>query len=439
MYDAEDKRRLILFGAAGLGILAIVIILSILLWPHRNEVSSTATKDSSTPKAEEQPQTTGTNSPPPANQIQVEVVGESPPSPSAPTPGSPPPDANAGANPNNASPPPLLAPPPPPPPPVSMDRLKKQGCVADGLLTEYNPENYRFIDLINRSNCYYLHRAIETWLNPPDFKKIENVKNQIAKKDSVYGMFIAEAIDTKETYYNKKKNRDFDFSKMCHKGTDNAWGEHTCRPAFSSEEYRDYVQQITHDAIDLGIQSFMFGQIYWQEGSENKYAQEIIKDIRSYAKEGGVDVIVGAQTGAITDEKYLKLFDYIEGGVGINGNGDIERGPCLSSRGSCWALLWDKAYASKANNVLLHLDWTGIPSDDLDIFARMSQKKRAQTLQNLYSFFISKNMGFMMPFFGVLDRNNGGCYGPRPRYYSPDNAYSCKDEDVINSILSKNQ
>lgn len=336
----------------------------------------------------------------------------------------------------NSAPPPLMQPPPPPPPPVNMDRLKKQGCVADGLLTEYNPENFRFIDLVNRSNCYYLHRAIETWLQPPDFEKIKNVKNQITKKDLVYGMFIAEAIDTKATYYNEKKNRDFDFAEMCHKDTGNTWGEHTCRPAFSSGEYRDYIQQITRHAIDSGVQSFMFGQIYWQEGSENTYAKEIIRDMRAYAKESGVDIIIGAQTGSITDPEYLKLFDYIEGGVGINGNGEIENGPCYSHRGGCWALLWNKAYASKAKNVLLHLDWTGIPSDDLDIFARMNQQKRARTLQNLYSFFTAKNMGFMMPFFGVLDRQNGGCYGPKPRYYSPDNAYSCKDEDVINKILS---
>lgn len=331
----------------------------------------------------------------------------------------------------------LLSPPPPPPPPVSMDRLKKQGCVADGLLTEYNPENDKFVTLINRSNCYYLHRAIETWLKPPNFETIEKVKSQITKKDLVYGMFIAEAIDTKEIYFNNKKNRYFEFGKMCRKGSDNRWGEHTCQPAFSSPEYRDYVEQITQKAINLGIQSFTFGQIYWQEGSENKYADEIIQDIRSFAKENGVDVIIGAQTGSITDPDYLKLFDYIEGGVGINSNGNIENGPCLSRRGGCWALLWDKTYANKAKNVLLHLDWTGIPSDDLDIFARMSPKKRAQTLQNLYAFFNNKNMGFMMPFFGVLDRGNGGCYGPKPRYYSPDNAYSCKDEDVINQILSQ--
>ncbi|MFA6285587.1 MAG: hypothetical protein WC643_03630, partial [Parcubacteria group bacterium] len=173
--------------------------------------------------------------------------------------------------------------------------------------------------------------------------------------------------------------------------------EHTCKPTFSSSEYRDYLKYITHHAIDLGVQSFTFGQIQLQESSMRNYAPRIVKDIRSYAKEKGVDVVIGAQTGSITDAKYLKLFDYIEGGVGIDSNGDVENGPCLSKRGSCWALLWNKTFASKAKNVLLHLDWTGIPSDDLDIFARMSASKRAATLQNLYSFFKQKDMGFLMP------------------------------------------
>jgi hypothetical protein len=65
----------------------------------------------------------------------------------------------------------------------------------------------------------------------------------------------------------------------------------------------------------------------------------------------------------------------------------------------------------------------------------MNQNKRAETLKNLYNYFSSKNMGFLMPFFGVLDKENGGCYGPKKRFYSPDNAYSCKDEDAINSII----
>ena len=325
----------------------------------------------------------------------------------------------------------------PPPAPVSMDRVKKQGCVADGLLSQYNPDSDRFISLVNRSNCYYLHRAVETWLQPPRFEVVNNVMNRIEKKDVVYGMFIAEAISFKKEYKNKDSGHYFRFRKMCHRDSLNRWGEHTCVPTFSSAEYRDYLKYTTRRAIDMGIQSFTFGQIYMQESGKRNYAPRIVKNIRSYAKKKGVNVVIGAQTGPITSQKYLKLFDYIEGGVGIDESGNVEDGPCLSKRDSCWALLWHENFAGKAENVLLHLDWTGIKSDDLDIFARMSPEKRAETLLRLHKKFASKNMGFLMPYFGVLDKNNGGCYGPKKRYYSPDNAYGCRDEDAINKILAK--
>ncbi|KKQ52053.1 MAG: hypothetical protein US70_C0011G0005 [Parcubacteria group bacterium GW2011_GWD2_38_11] len=324
----------------------------------------------------------------------------------------------------------------PKPSPVSMEKLKAQGCVADGLLSEYNPENENFVALINRSNCYYLHRAIETWLKPPDFETVGYVMGQINKKDLVYGMFIAEAINFRAHYFNELKNKEFDFREMCRDGSENVWGEGSCKPTFASEEYRDYIQYISQKAIDAGVQSFTFGQIYMQEDAKKDYAPKIISKIRAYAKEKNVDIVIGAQTGSIADEKYLKLFDYIEGGVGLAEDGSVEDGPCFSGRGSCWALLWHKNFSAKAKNVLLHLDWTGIPSDDLDIFARMEPEKRAQTLDSLYKKFSAQNMGFMMPYFGVLYKDNGGCRGPKKKFYSPDNAYSCKDEDVINNILA---
>lgn len=321
------------------------------------------------------------------------------------------------------------------PAPVSMERLKKQGCVADGLLSEYHPENDEFIQLINRSECYYLHRAVETWRKPPDFETIGYVMDQIKKKDVVYGMFIAEAIDFRADYINEFTGKEFDFRTMCRKGSEHVWGEGSCKPTFGSGEYREYIKLITQKAIDAGIQSFTFGQIYMQEDPDNNRAKKIVSDMREYAKEKGIDIVIGAQTGSITDPEYLKLFDYIEGGVGIDSEGNVENGACFSKRGGCWALLWHPEYSLKAKNVLLHLDWTGIPDDDLDIFARMTREKRAETLENLYRKFDQGNTGFLMPYFGVLYKDNGGCYGPKKRFYSPDNEYSCKDEDVINKIL----
>ena len=137
----------------------------------------------------------------------------------------------------------------PTPPPVDMNRLKAQGCVADGLLTEYNPDQGEFVSLINRSNCYYLHRAIETWREPPDFTVIEKNMAQIAKPDVVYGMFIAEAIGTKEGYKNEDTGHVFDFGEMCHNDTLNDWGEHTCKPTFSSAGI-PRLSEIHHPACD---------------------------------------------------------------------------------------------------------------------------------------------------------------------------------------------
>jgi hypothetical protein len=321
------------------------------------------------------------------------------------------------------------------PKPVSINRLKKQGCVVDGLLSEYNPDREQYISLINRSNCYYLHRAVETWLTPPDFDTINYVMSRITKKDVVYGIFIAEAIKTNAEYPNSQEIVNFDFKKMCQAGSENVWGEHSCKPDFGSAEYRDYLRYITRKSIDLGIQSYTFGQIYLQVGEGGNRVADVIKEMRAYAKKKKTNIVIGAQTGKITNLQFISLFDYIEGGTGIDGNGNLPSGPCLDRWGGCWPLLWDDVYSKNAKNVLLYLDWTGIKSDDLDVFARMDQGKRAETLKNLYNYFTSKNMGFLMPFFGVLDKDNSGCYGPKKRFYSPDNQYSCKDENAINGIM----
>lgn len=317
-----------------------------------------------------------------------------------------------------------------------MRAIKFKGCVADGLLTGYGNDTANTIALLERSQCVYLHRAIETWTTPPDFAKIQNIKNRI-HKSFVYGMFIAEAIGKDSEYFYTEENRPFNFEKMCRPGSDGMWGEKTCKANFSSEEYRKYVRYITRQAIDLGIQSFLFGQIFFQDPASpsTQYAGPIIAEMRNYALLRGKTIIIGAQTNSITDTAYLQLFDYIEGGVGMNEKGDIENRPCSSFLGGCWALLWHNTFSSRAKNVVLHLDWSGLVYDDMSKFARMNQQQRIDTLQDLYTFFTEKNMGFLLPFFAVLYDKNGGCYGPSPGFYSPDNHYSCRDEDALNAIF----
>jgi hypothetical protein len=342
-----------------------------------------------------------------------------------------------------------LMPPQPPPPlyhyptgPISMRVMKDRGCVADGLLSGYGKDTDAEAAMIQRSDCAYLHRALETWGNPPDFNKAAEIMQKVNKPGLIYGMFIAEdlKINANYTYVDSGGNtKQFDFRDMCRNGSQNAWGEHTCKPDLDSRKYRDYVTYIMEQGIDLGIQSFMFGQIYYQDDPNLAKSKlpEVLKTVRAYAKKKGVQIVIGAQTGNITDENYLQQFDYIEGGVGIGDSGTIESGPCWSQLSSCWALLWNQQYVSKAKNVFLALDWSGLQFDDMSSFARMDKDQRASVLQKLYTYFTSKNMGFMMPMMATLNQQNGGCYGPKEGFYSASDKYSCDDEGTINSILSK--
>jgi hypothetical protein len=323
------------------------------------------------------------------------------------------------------------------PGPISMQVLKTKGCVADGLLSGYGKDTDQEVAMINRSNCLYLHRALETWGAPPDFEKAAAIMQKITKPGIIYGMFIAEDISKNADFSyvdDQGKTQKFDFSKMCQDGTDNSWGEHTCRPNFDSKGYRDYLSYITKRAMDLGIQSFLFGQIYYQDG-ENGKMSKIMDGMRAYAKEKNLDIAIGAQTGNITDQDYLRRFDYIEGGVGIGNSGQIENGPCWSGLPSCWPLLWNDKYALNANNVILALDWSGLKFDDMSSFARMDGGKRADVLKNLYLYFTSRNMGFLMPLMATLNKDNGGCHGPKKGFYSASSVYSCSDEKAINAIL----
>ena len=320
----------------------------------------------------------------------------------------------------------------------SMDTIKKKGCVADGMLSGYGGNTEKMIGLIERSQCQYLHRALETWLESPDLDKAAEIMAEVDKPGLVFGMFIAEAINKKSDYTDPESGKKFDFSEMCRKDTDNAWGEHTCLPSFERPEYKQYIELITRKAMDIGIQSFLFGQIHYQNQQDlaNSELPNVVRDMRRYAKKKNLQVVIGAQTNSITDQKYLGLFDYIEGGLGIDMGGNVEDGPCWSGKSSCWALLWNDIFRANAKNVILNLDWSGIPNDDMSKFARMDQETRIKTLDNLYHYFTSRQIGFLMPFLAPLYPENNGCYGPQKRFYSPDNRYHCKDEDKINNILA---
>lgn len=325
------------------------------------------------------------------------------------------------------------------PGPVSMEDVKKKGCVADGFLNDYGDDRKEMIKLINRSECVYLHRALETWLQKPNFEKALEIMEKVEKKPIVYGMFLAEAVRTNKEYDDPNSGKDFDFGDMCRNGTEGKWGDKTCVPSIQSVEYRRYLKTITRRAMDMGIQGFLFGQVVLQDSRPNFDSSEmkkVIADMRSYAKSKNMEIIIGGQTDSIMDEKYLRLFDYVEGGLGIGADGRIENGACWSRMSDCWALLWHERYSSKANNVLLHLDWSGLAWDDMGVFSRMDHDQRIERLRYFYNYFTSQDMGFLMPFLAVANREEDVCKGPSKQFYSPNKKYGCKDEDDIRKIMN---
>lgn len=325
----------------------------------------------------------------------------------------------------------------------NIDRMKREGCVADGLLSGYNRTS-KDVQVARDSTCYFFSRAVETWRDSPDFAQVRKIMDEIGRDDVLYGMFIAEAIHKKENYFYYAQNRRFDFAAMCKSGSKNFWGEHTCKPSLEEPEYRAYLAQITHEAMDLGIRVFLFGQVYHQEEDVKKsFVQVVLDDMRAYAKSKNISIVIGAQTNDITDETYLRFFDYIEGGVGLHPDGTVEDHPCFSrwydntkKEGWCWALLWHERYVSKAHHVFIHLDWSGVRGDDMSTFALMDTDRRHHTLRTLHQKFTAQNVGFLLPTLTPLPQDNGGCHGPRRRFYSAHMKYGCPDLMAINAIIN---
>lgn len=331
---------------------------------------------------------------------------------------------------------------------VRMQKMKSKGCVYDGLLTpRYNSNFTESVEMLNRSGCQYIHRAVETWNISPDFTEIERRIKIIKEKtgrDFIYGFFLAESIDITKRYYDPKTKRYFYYSKMCAPGTIGSWGKNTCKPTLQKKEYRDYVKAVMKRGIDIGIRDFTFGQIYYQDSGWRKDAslvRRLIGEIKSYAEKKGMEISIGAQTNTIDNEEYLRSFDYITGGIGQHSDGTIEKGnSCWSyyreRNGYCWALLWNEKYKNRANNVFVYLDWNNSYSDDIHRFTRMEKEKRAEFLAGAYDFFLWRRVGFLLPLGAVLGNVGSGCYGPSREFYSASQKYSCQDEIAINNILN---
>ena len=67
-----------------------------------------------------------------------------------------------------------------------LEAMRVRGCIADGILSGYGGDTRASVDLINRSECLYLHRALESWLNPPDFELARRIQKTFERSDLLY-------------------------------------------------------------------------------------------------------------------------------------------------------------------------------------------------------------------------------------------------------------
>lgn len=353
-----------------------------------------------------------------------------------------------------------------------IQSAKTNGCLWSGLLDgagdNHNVQAHlddEFIPMLARSRCLFLHRSVETWAKPPDFAKIraniQRIKTATGK-NYIYEMMIAEAIPAAYRSELSSEYSQFDFPAMCADSQPIDYGRpQNCIPSLDKPEYRRYLEYITQQAIDSGVQSFLFGQVYFQNPnwSNQPLISQVIQPIRDYAASKNVSIIIGGQTNHITNPVYLQNFDYIQGGIFFDDSGTINfNSQCKNNANpnpngnpwwDCAAHLWHDAYRNSAKNVLVTFDHESTLSDDIHRFTRLSKTDRAGLLSQLYSYMKSKNVGFIMPFLVNLSSNlrDDECYGFYPWIYSAANSgsterndlnhrsYSCQDEDAINAIL----
>lgn len=324
----------------------------------------------------------------------------------------------------------------------------------DSLLYPLVEDLNNYIAMLANSECKSLPRAVETWMVPPDFIRIQNQIEQVktySGKNYSYGMFIAEAIDVSKVYINRQTGSSFNFSKMCVGGSQGFWGTNSCVPDFSNLEYRAYVRQIVADALDLGIQDILFGQVEMMDPG-HIHAAQIVAEVREIAAAKSIPIIVGGQTGSYREPTYEKLFDYVIGPTRIAPSGEYLTGErCKATQtysNLCDDLKWDPSSFSstEANNVIMEFDWYS-NDDDIHRFVRLTPEARARALIEARQKFIrpkrpgSAGFGMIMPFRiplnGGLSRNGiaSGCHGLNQYVYSPSSLYGCNDEDVINALL----
>jgi hypothetical protein len=325
--------------------------------------------------------------------------------------------------------------------------VKFAGCTLDGLLNSYSGietgsneitgrltlfDNY--VDLLSRSHCIYVNRAVETWDTPPDFSAIEANMTALlrhSRRSYVFGVFVAESVSLTKTYYYPDESRNFNFREMC-ESTPEPAASH-CIASFEQAEYQKYVAYIAQKSIDLGFQVFLFGAAGLTDSKSTATTSgllKVVRKIKSYAAKNNVSALFIAQDpSTFGGRAYIDSFDLVQGGAYIDADGSLPNALIVTNKGSGSAHAPPRLWLVKdpegkpfydPQRLVFEYDWFGDPADDSSEVACLSVKSPTYlntvrgvspgncpeghvvgsalpAMQKAYDFFKGMGAGFWLP------------------------------------------
>ena len=257
--------------------------------------------------------------------------------------------------------------------------------IAGTQLTLFND----YVDLISRSNCTYIGRAVDTWDWAPDFTAIaSNITafNERVTGTHILGEYVAEKVPLNgPTYYSTILGRDYIFANMCK--TPPVTGDTDCKDSYNQPEYVTYVTDIMTQSINLGIQVFLFGEVGNTDSNGTLASSQLVQvmnSMRTYAASKGQQVLYVAQfPSTYGGSSYLNSFDLIQGAVYMNANGTIPNTPTVTNKdGPAPPRLWLATNASgkpvyNPQKLVIEYDWFSNPIDDSSEMGCLSTNSQA--------------------------------------------------------------
>jgi hypothetical protein len=354
------------------------------------------------------------------------------------------------------------------------NHILRASCNAEGLLwnnTLQAPNSDpSAIKTLVSSPYFRIARAVETWTTTPDISQVQNALQNFyqafrsqanSNKKFIFGAFIAEAIN----YENQKfyttdssgntileSGNSLNVLNWCLPNTIDNWGNHTCAPDISNPDYQNHILVLTQKLMDIGITDFQFGELGIVDPISEDLNIETIGEIgpllikiRAYAKQKGINIIIGGQPNTLATPVYLSQLDYIVGPSHFDSNGNFITSPVRAiftdSYDGQSPSVWYSSFKNYTH-ILVEADWSS-DHDDIHYFASLPALKRRQVAFDIYTTMVNNNMGWTFPYSGVPyggSLGNGPCLGsvqkigPRAFFYTYSAAISSYIDAASNAL-----